>query len=98
MGYESKQEPIKFEYTKTRNLQNILKQSTEYTEYSKTQNKRKILKKGYARIQSTPITRTLATDSNLMLTRSNTKFCFSSDHFYTIFPSVTGTMFQSQDM
>ena len=30
------------EYTKTWNLQNILKQITEYTEYSKTQNKRKI--------------------------------------------------------
>ena len=29
------------EYIKTRNLQNILKQNTEYTEYSKTQNKRK---------------------------------------------------------
>ena len=69
------------EYTKTWNLQNILKQITEYTEYSKTQNKRKIFKKGYVCIQSTPITRTLATDSNLMLTRSNINFCFSSNHF-----------------
>ena len=33
------------EYTKTWNLQNILKQITEYTEYSKTQNKRKSFKK-----------------------------------------------------
>ena len=41
-------------------------------------------------MQSTPITRTLATDSNLMLiTRSNTYFCFSSDHFYIILPSIT---------
>ena len=30
------------EYTKTWNLQNILKQNTEYTDYSKTQNRRKI--------------------------------------------------------
>ena len=30
------------EDTKIRNLQNILKQNTEYTEYSKTQSKRKI--------------------------------------------------------
>ena len=59
---------------------NILKQNTGYTEYSKTQNKRKIFLKGYTCIQSTPITRTLAPDSNLMLTRSNTNFCFSSDH------------------
>ena len=58
------------EYTKTRNLQNILKQNTEYMEYFKTQNKRKIFLKGYTCIQSTPITRTLATDSKLMLTRS----------------------------
>ena len=29
------------DYTKTRNVQNILKQNREYTEYSKTQNKRK---------------------------------------------------------
>ena len=36
------------EYTKTWNLQNILKQNKEYTEYSKTQSKRKnILKRLY---------------------------------------------------
>ena len=52
----------------------------EYTEYSKSQNKRKIVQKGYTRIQSTPITRTFATDSNLMLTQSNTNLCLSSGH------------------
>jgi len=30
-------------------------------------------------------------NSNLLLTRSN--FCFPSDHFYKIFPSITRTMF-----
>ena len=30
------------EYTKTRNLQNTLKQNMEYTEYSKTRKKKKI--------------------------------------------------------
>ena len=34
------------EYSKTRNLQNILKQYTEYAEYPKTQNKR-LLKRIY---------------------------------------------------
>ena len=42
---------------------------------------------------STQITRTLATDSNFVLTRSNTNFCFSSDHFNIILPSLTRTMF-----
>ena len=81
------------EFTKTRSLQNIVKQNTEYMEYSKTKKKRKIFQKGYTCMQSTPITRTLATDSNLTLTRSNTNFCFSSDHFYIILPSITRTMF-----
>ena len=48
-----------------------------------------MFQKGYTCMQSTPTTRTLATDSNLMLTRSNTYFCFSSDHFYIILPSIT---------
>ena len=54
--------------------------------------KRRIRDKSFKK-QSTPTTRTLATDSNLVLTRSNTNFCFSSDHFYIILPSITRTMF-----
>ena len=38
---------------------------------------------------STQITRTLATDSNFVLTRSITNFCFPSDHFNIILPSLT---------
>ena len=81
------------EYTKTRNLQNFIKQNMEYMEYFKTQIKRTIFLKGYTCIQSTPITRTLATDSKLMLTQSSTNSCFSSDHFYIILPSITRIMF-----
>ena len=69
------------EYTKRRKLQNIVKQNMEYTEYSNRRIREKSFKKDiYTCIQSTPITRTFATDSNLMLTRSNTNFCLSSGH------------------
>ena len=30
----------------------------------------------------------------LTLTQSNTNFCFASDHFYIILPSITRTMFK----
>ena len=40
------------------------------------------------------LTRTLD-NSNLPLTRSN--FCFPSDHFYTILPSITWTMLKAHD-
>ena len=59
-------------------------------EYSKT---RKIFEKGYTCIQSTPITRTLATDSNFTLTRSNTNFCFCSDHFHFILSKLVAHFF-----
>ena len=41
-----------------------------------------------------PITWTLG-NSNSPLTRSN--FCFPSDHFYNISPSITRTMFKARD-
>ena len=41
-----------------------------------------------------PITWTLV-NSNFPLTRSN--FCFPSDHFYNISPSITRTMFKARD-
>ena len=68
-------------------------EKTEYAVYSKTQNKRKIIENGYTFIQSPPITRSLTTDSNLVLTQSNSYFCFSSDHFYIMLTSITRTMF-----
>ena len=62
------------EYTKTRN---ILKPRI-----------RESLLKGIYMYTVDSITRNLATDSNLMLTRSNTNICFSSDHFYIILPLI----------
>ena len=62
-------------------------------EYSKT---RKICEKGSTCIQSTPITRTLATDSNFTLTRSNTNFCFCSDHFHFILSELVAMFFFSK--
>ena len=84
-GTEWRNGMVKYtEYSKIQNIRNALKQGSYRIFHNKTrnvrniwnilktQNKGKIFWKGYTCIQSTPITRTLATDSNLMLTRSNT--------------------------